>query len=339
MHPATANWGISGDTVVAGTFSDHYEVVPDQLRIFRRGGTTWIPSSAIDGGFGEGDVRGNEIFFLSGPPAGTLVYRNDDSQTVVDNIRNVSASHGYGGYSQGFEHTNDLFVQDSDLFRKNAAGNYEHVAILRPTDDSYALIEDAAINGRRLISQAWRGNNSHPAALIFDLPATYTPSPVIATGFGSGASPFAPQLGTFAVATTANGNHVYRQSSLAGDYRALLGNSDWIEQSIEADIKPTAFSGSDRWAGLAVRYLDAPNYYYVTLRSSGRRRAQAHAQRRSVDDGSEGVAHRRGPQLSHRAGGLLQRDRDESRRPAISSPDRSRTSPGRRRIARLSHGG
>src|SRR4026207_328488 len=71
------------------------------------------------------------------------------------------------------------------------------------------------------------------------------------------------------VATSVSVDHVYRQSSLAADYRALLGNSDWIEQSIEADIKPTAFSGTDRWAGLAVRYLDAKNYYYLTLRSSG----------------------------------------------------------------------
>ena len=84
-----------------------------------------------------------------------------------------------------------------------------------------------------------------------------------------GSTLFSLQAGTFAVATAANGNHVYRQSSLTGDYRALVGNSDWAEQSIEADIRPTAFSGSDRWAGLAVRYLDASNYYYVTLRSSG----------------------------------------------------------------------
>jgi hypothetical protein len=92
-----------------------------------------------------------------------------------------------------------------------------------------------------LISQAWRNYDSaNQTALIFDLPATYTPSPVIASGFESGPSPFAPQLGTFAVATAPNGNHVYRQSSLAGAYLALLGNSDWTEQSIEADIKPSS---------------------------------------------------------------------------------------------------
>ena len=135
---------------------------------------------------------------------------------------------------------------------------------------TYIMVDEAAINGRRLIAPAFRDRYSpNLAALIFNLPTTYTPSAVIATGFENGPAPFNPQFGTFAITTKANGNHVYRQSSLAGDYRALLGNSDWVEQSIEADIRPTAFSGSDRWAGLAVRYLDNANYYYVTLRSSG----------------------------------------------------------------------
>ena len=334
------HWGISGDTVVAGTYTDDYEVVPDQLRIFRRGGTTWMPTSAIDGGNGEGDVRGNEIFFSSGPPAGTLVYRNDDSQTVVDNIRNISAHHAYGLYAHNFKHTNDVFVQDRDLFRKNAAGKYEHVAMLVPTGDSYALIDEVAINGRRLISQAWRDYiSSNQTALIFDLPATYTPSPVIATGFASGPSPFAPQLGTFAVATTANGNHVYRQSSLAGAYRALLGNSDWNEQSIQADIKPTAFSGSDRWAGLAVRYQDASNYYYVTLRSSG-----VVALKRIRNGVVSTMAQRALPIVAGRSYHIALNASASGigvsldGQPFLSGPE-TQQSTGRRRIARLSHGG
>ncbi len=261
-------WAISGNTVVAGTYTNDLwgnsdVAVPDQLMIFRRSGTTWMQTAAIDEGNGQGDVRGNEIFFASYGAGGTLVYRNDDTLTVVDNIRTVSTSTQFGGPSYGFHHTNDLFLQNgSALFRKNAAGKYEHVAVLVPN------IYDAAVSGLRVFSKS-PGATANEVVLTFDLPQTFTPSPVIATGFESGPSPFSPQLGTFAVATTPTGNHVYRQSSLTGDYRALLGGSDWTSQSIEADIKPTAFSGSDRWAGLAVHYLDAANYYYVTLRSSG----------------------------------------------------------------------
>ena len=263
-------WGISGNTVVAGTWSNDMELVPDQMRIFRRSGTTWMPTVAIDGGFGEGDVRGNEIFFSSPLQNGTAVYRNDDSLTVVDVIRTVSTSYADGWRSWGFTHTDDVFVQQGDVFRKNAAGKYEHVAILKPRGP-YGLANEVSINGRRVISQAYRSfSSSNQAALIFDLPATYTPSRVVATGFENGAAPVNPQLGTFAVATRPNGNHVYRQSSLTGEYRALLANTDWEEQSIEADIKPTAFSGSsEEWAGLAVRHLDAANYYAVALRSTG----------------------------------------------------------------------
>ena len=94
-NQSAVHWGISGNTVVAGTWTRDYEIGPDQLRIFRRTGTTWIPTSAIDGGDGEGDVRGNDIFFSS--PEGTLVYRNDDSHTVVDIVRTVSASYRDSG--------------------------------------------------------------------------------------------------------------------------------------------------------------------------------------------------------------------------------------------------
>ena len=261
------NWGISGNTVVAGTYTYDYEVSPDKYFVFRRSGTTWAPALTISSGNGEADVRGDEFFYSSNSGRSTLVYRNDDTQTVVDNLRTVSASYDYGFYTYGYTHTDEVMVQDRDIFQKDAAGKYQHVAALVP-EGAFAMVDDAKIDGRRLITQAWGDyTSSNGAVLIFDLPATYTPSDVVATGFANGSSQFTAQLGTFAVATE-NGNQVYRQSSLTGDYRALVGDNDWTEQAISADIEPTAFSGNDRWFGLAVRYLDASNYYYVTLRSS-----------------------------------------------------------------------
>ncbi len=52
-------------------------------------------------------------------------------------------------------------------------------------------------------------------------------------------------------------------------HTAILNASNWSNQSIQADIKPKAFNGSDRWFGLATRWRNASNYYYVTVRSSG----------------------------------------------------------------------
>jgi hypothetical protein len=64
-------------------------------------------------------------------------------------------------------------------------------------------------------------------------------------------------------------NYLYRQSATTGESVAVLTNSDWSRyQSIEADITPTAFDGADRYVGLAVRYQDVSNNYYVVWRSS-----------------------------------------------------------------------
>ena len=64
-------------------------------------------------------------------------------------------------------------------------------------------------------------------------------------------------------------NYLYRQSATTGESVAVLTASDWNHyQSIEADITPTAFDGADRYVGLAVRYVDIANNYYVTWRSS-----------------------------------------------------------------------
>ncbi|HUQ08794.1 MAG TPA: hypothetical protein VM146_00665 [Steroidobacteraceae bacterium] len=263
------SWAISGDTVVAGTVTQDPETKPSQMRIFRRGGATWqLTSSVPDGGI-EADVRGNEIFFDVGGAAGTRVYRNDDTLTLVDRLRTVSDSSSPNYPTFGLTHSSDVVVRDSDVFRKNVSGKYEHVARLVTRGDSQ-MRDDLKISGRRVLSKAvLHMDSSFPVVMYHELPATYTPSPVITTGFTNGTAPFTPVIGSFAVATTPTGNRVYRQSSVNGEYRALLNYSDWQEQSIEADINPMAL-GDYNWAGLAVRHLDGANYYYVAVRSSGR---------------------------------------------------------------------
>lgn len=61
---------------------------------------------------------------------------------------------------------------------------------------------------------------------------------------------------------------VLRQADLSGGARTFLGGSLRGDQIVEADLRPTQFSGADRWFGLMARYRDDSNYHYVTLRSS-----------------------------------------------------------------------
>jgi hypothetical protein len=73
---------------------------------------------------------------------------------------------------------------------------------------------------------------------------------------------------------SANGSWVYRQGELTGGARVLMTGAYGAfgtqgDQIVQADLRPTAFSGADRWVGLIARYRNDANYHYVTLRSSG----------------------------------------------------------------------
>jgi len=70
------------------------------------------------------------------------------------------------------------------------------------------------------------------------------------------------------VVNGANGSSFYRQSSVDGGASSLRGGTDWTNQAIQAEVTPTAFNGADRWFGVGVRYVDANNQYYLTLRTT-----------------------------------------------------------------------
>lgn len=69
----------------------------------------------------------------------------------------------------------------------------------------------------------------------------------------------------------ANGSYVEHQSDLSGNAHAVISTALKIDgdQIVRADLRPTQFSGSDRWLGLLARYVDDSNYHYITIRSSG----------------------------------------------------------------------
>ncbi|MFC4313609.1 FG-GAP repeat protein [Steroidobacter flavus] len=63
---------------------------------------------------------------------------------------------------------------------------------------------------------------------------------------------------------------VRRQSDVTGGTRLVTGGLGTMgDQIVAADLRPTQFSGTDRWVGLIARYRDDSNYHYVTLRNSG----------------------------------------------------------------------
>lgn len=62
---------------------------------------------------------------------------------------------------------------------------------------------------------------------------------------------------------------VFAQSSVDGDARAIIG-TPLADQIVSARVRPTAYAAGgtqDRWLGIAARYSDDRNFYYLTLRS------------------------------------------------------------------------
>jgi hypothetical protein len=150
-----------------------------------------------------------------------------------------------------------------NVFQKDVNGKFQHVAIL-VAKGGYDLNGAISVSGRGVLV------NGENGPYYFELPASFAQPTLFqdtfATGNGTGWTVLSGSQ--FSVVQSGN-TRVFRQASTAGNAGAVLNAYDWTNQSIQAEVRPTAVNGSDRWVGLATRRTDASNYYYVTLRSSG----------------------------------------------------------------------
>ena len=253
----------------------------------------------------------------SASSGGTLVYRNDDSHTVVDqSARSAPRTLARGVRSVSSTRTTCSCRTATCSARTRRANTstlrYSCPLVLTPG-------RRCRINGRRLISQAFRDQlQREPAALIFDLPADVHASPVIATGFESGPSPF-----------TSPARHVRR-----GDH------GDWQSRvpPIEPDRRlPRAARrfGLDRAIHRGRHQADG----VLRIRPLGRTRGALSGRRQLLlcdfaqfwrrrsssacatacytTLAQKSVAHRRGPQLPRRAAACRHDDHGAHRRPGV----------------------
>ena len=79
-------------------------------------------------------------------------------------------------------------------------------------------------------------------------------------------------VGDPAIWSAANGSSgkVLRLSDSTQEARILRTGTNWTNQAIQADIKPTTYGSSPTaWFGLMARYKDPANYYYVLVMNTG----------------------------------------------------------------------
>lgn len=149
------------------------------------------------------------------------------------------------------------------LLRRNSAGTWPLRAELTASDgvDTNSVATD---NGRVLIG-------SYPnSAYVFEAPANLDRPDLSQDDFQDGdAVGWSTTPGSSFGVASSGAFRFYRQTSIAGNAAALWQNTIGTDQSIQVDVTPRAFDGSDRWFGLVTRYSDINNYYYVTARSGG----------------------------------------------------------------------
>src|SRR5262245_4199041 len=74
--------------------------------------------------------------------------------------------------------------------------------------------------------------------------------------------------GTWAVVT--DGSLAYRQSGTSADSNSRIGSSSWTNYSVQARVKPIAYNGADRYAGLMARVVNSNHYYFLALQNGNR---------------------------------------------------------------------
>lgn len=151
------------------------------------------------------------------------------------------------------------------VYQRRENGTFGESARLVASDGSRVqnLGVHAQIDGRTIAAAA------NDAVYIFELPDDLSQPFRIQDTFNSGnAANWTPQAGSSFSVVRSGASRVYRQSSISGRATSIRTNLDWRDQSIQADVRPTAFNDGECWFGLAVRYLDADNYYFVTVRNT-----------------------------------------------------------------------
>jgi len=252
--------------------------------VFQRIGTSWplnarlVPETGHT--FGAVAIRDDALFIGDFARFGVGVWRRSGSNAWyrADNLRTAgdfTPQTSFGGLSPG-----DLLVKSDqyvfvtrwnadrgaavvNVFQKDVNAKYQHVAIL-VAKGGYDLNGAISVSGRGVLV------NGENGPYYFELPESFAQPTLFqdtfATGNGTGWTVLSGSQ--FSVVQSGN-TRVFRQASTAGNAGAVLTAYDWTNQSIQAEVRPTAVNGSDRWVGLATRRTDASNYYYVTLRSSG----------------------------------------------------------------------
>jgi hypothetical protein len=160
------------------------------------------------------------------------------------------------------------------VWHRNHTGGYDtfdDVAIAHAQDDQ--RINKFDLSGHSLVVTSI--DNAEPrtrgALWVFEVPQTFSTPDLRLEDFQDNDTSRWLPIGASQLAIVRSGHsRVLRQSNASSNTGALLADTDWSNQSVQADIRVTGFPARDGFVALASRYRDFNDYYYVSLRHGDR---------------------------------------------------------------------
>ena len=244
---------------------------PSTATAFHRNGTEfeWVPAGTLNRAAGPFALQnstavapGNYVFLRSGstwPQVG---------RATADDYFNTL---GDGGVEVVYRDgtllaTETVVTPEPYAYLETTPGQFEHVAVLQPTNLDYTWSQDESKN--TVVAGTENFDTPGTGVDVFQLPTPLAaPSPIVndfetldISGFSfAGNSP-----GSWSLRKRGT-NDVLRQAGNSGTPIAAVNGSDWTGyRRIEADITPT-YVGSITWVGLIVRFIDVNHYYYARI--------------------------------------------------------------------------
>lgn len=246
------------------------------VRVHRQnsGSSTWSATGTIALA-GESANRGGPLALqktVAVAPGSTFYRRTNGVWDHAGSVVPIDYGLGMGNaervvYRDGVlltaEPTNFVVAQPY-VYVLDASGQFDHVAVLV----AHGNVHDLDISGRTVVTASESPDGSTWVA-VYNLPSPLVPPDAISNDFNArGLSGFQVSAGSSFALVGNTSNYFYRQSANVSDARALLTDSDFGFQTIRAELRLTTSNNPDAWAGVAFRYVDTDNYYYVTLNST-----------------------------------------------------------------------
>lgn len=193
--------------------------------------------------------HGANVVVSGGLDTGSFVYREtpaygfniEDRLQTVDGFTGGNAANFYGRNGDLLfynAYSYDRRANVVHVFRRDANNAYEHVAILVGRNGE-SLGFHIAVSGRRVIVPSPGGLS------YFELPASFvTPDRLQDTFEDGNSTGWTPSAGSAYSVATVDGTRALRQANTTLVTRAVLANSDFRSQAVEADVRFTAFGAS-----------------------------------------------------------------------------------------------